>query len=324
MREYVGIDVSKETLDVCYLSSNQSLKPKHQVFDNTDKGHKALLRWLHQMTQKTFANIHVTLEATSVYHLAIAKCLQTKQVLVSVVNPLHSYHYAKGAGMNGKTDKLDGEMLAHYARERKPVAWHPAPKQLIELKALNLRLYAVEKDIRREQNRLESAELAAHSKAVIRLIKVSIRQLEKQAQTLVDLIEDVIESHNELKRNRELLQTIIGVGEVTSRYLVAEIYEGRFVSASQCAAYMGVIPIPEQSGKYLKTRLSKRGNRKMKAKLYMAAISAKQYNPVLKKHYDNLIARGKCKMSALCAVMRRLVQICFGVIKHQKEFCLLA
>ena len=109
---------------------------------------------------------------------------------------------------------------------------------------------------------------------------------------------------------------------MTSRYLVAEIYAGRFKNASQCAAYMGLVPVPEQSGKVEKVRLSKAGNRQLKAKLYMAAISAKQHNPILKEHYDRLIARGKCKMSALCAVMRRLVQISFGVIKHQKEFCL--
>jgi len=127
---------------------------------------------------------------------------------------------------------------------------------------------------------------------------------------------------DDLKRNRELLLSIKGIGEVTSRYLVAEIYAGRFRSASQCAAYMGLVPVPKQSGQFESVSLSRAGNKKLKAKLYMAAISAKRFNPVLKEHYDRLIARGKCKMSALCAVMRRLVQISFGVIKHQKEFCL--
>ena len=131
----------------------------------------------------------------------------------------------------------------------------------------------------------------------------------------------MILNHDDLKKNRELLQTIKGIGDVTSRYLIAEIYEGRFLSASQCAAYMGLVPIPQQSGKFEKVSLSKAGNRKLKSKLYMAAISAKQHNPVLKAHYDRLITRGKCKMSAICAVMRRLVQISFGVIKHQKAFC---
>ena len=167
-----------------------------------------------------------------------------------------------------------------------------------------------------------SAEIANHSKAVIRLIKQSIRQLTKQAEKLVALIDALIESHEQLSTNRRLLETIKGIGEVTSRHLVAEIYAGRFHNAGQCAAYMGLVPIPDQSGKVKKVQLSRAGNRILKAKLYMAAISAKRHNPVLKAHYDKLIARGKCKMSALCAVMRRLVQISFGVIKHQKEFCL--
>ncbi len=322
MKEQFGIDVSKGTLDVCYLKDIQTLSYKRKTFENNAKGHKALALWLKTASSQEFLNIRVTLEATGVYHLNLARYLQARQVFVSVINPLHAHHYAKGLGMNAKTDRLDSLMLARYGWERTPEEWKPAPEQLLELKALNIRLDAVEKDIRREQNRLESAEFADHSKAVIRLIKTSIRSLEKQAEKLVALLEDIISSQPDLKKNRELLQSIKGVGEVTSRYLVAEIYEGRFHSAYQCAAYLGLIPVTEQSGKILKTRLSKRGNRKIKAKLYMAAISAKQYNPVLKKHYDNLIARGKCKMSALCAVMRRLVQICFGVIKHQKEFCL--
>jgi transposase len=322
MREYFGIDVSKETLDVCYLENTFPFAYKRKVFDNTCKGHKALAQWLRKVTGKTFASMNVTLEATGVYHLSIAKYLQARQVYMSVIHPLDSFHYAKSLGMNAKTDGLDSTMLARYGKERNPKEWQPAPEQLIELKALNQRLDMVGRDIQREKNRLESAEIAAYSKAVVRLIKASIRALEKQSEKLVELIETIISTHQDLKKNRELLQSIKGIGDVTSRYLLTEIYHGRFHSASQCAAYFGLIPVPHQSGKMMKTHLSKRGNRKIKAKLYMAAIVAKQHNPVLKQHYDRLIARGKCKMSALCAVMRRLVQTCFGVIKHQKAFCL--
>jgi len=322
MKAQIGIDVSKLTLDVCYLKDIVTLNFERQVFDNTLKGHKQLLRWLKRVTKQSFNNIQITLEATGVYHLSIAKFLRHKQLMVCVVNPLQAHHYAIGLGMRAKTDRLDSIMLSRYGWERKPVEWQPASPALIELKALNLRLDAVEKDLRREQNRLESAVIADHSKAVIRLIKQSIRLLEKQIEKLIILIDELIMSHDDLKRNRELLLSIKGIGEVTSRYLVAEIYAGRFRSASQCAAYMGLVPVPKQSGQFESVSLSRAGNKKLKAKLYMAAISAKRFNPVLKKHYDRLIARGKCKMSALCAVMRRLVQISFGVIKHQKEFCL--
>lgn len=324
MKSRFGIDVSKATLDVCYLKDIALNTYERRVFDNNIKGYKALLKWIKSLTKQAFVNIHVTLEATGVYHLGVAHALNDKHVHVSVINPLQAHHYAKGMGMRAKTDRLDSIMLAHYCWERQPEAWKPASKALIELKALNLRLNAVEKDTRREQNRLESAETAQSSKSVTRLIKKSIRSLEKEQETLIKLINSCIDEQDDLKKNRELLLTIKGVGEVCSRFLVAEIYEGRFDSASQCAAYMGLVPIPQQSGNREVVHLSKAGNRKMKAKLYMAAISAKQHNPVLKEHYERLIARGKSKMSALCAVMRRLVQISYGVIKHQKEFCLQA
>ena len=322
MKAQIGIDVSKETLDVCYLKDLMLLTYESKVFDNTSQGHTQLLKWLKKVTEQSFSKIAVTLEATGVYHLTIAELLHKKSLRVSVINPLQSYYYAKGLGMRVKTDQLDSLMLAQHGWERTPVEWQPAPEELIELKAFNVRLDAVEKDIRRENNRLESATIANQSKIVIRLIKQSIRSLEKQAEKLINLIEKQIEAHTDLKKNRKLLLSIKGIGEVCSRYLVAEIYQGRFKSAAQCAAYMGLVPVLQQSGKFEKIALSKAGNKKLKAKLYMAAISAKQHNPVLKQHYDRLIARGKPKMSALCAVMRRLVQISFGVIKHQKEFCL--
>lgn len=322
MKAPIGIDVSKETLDVCYLKDGQTLMFERAVFDNTEKGFKQLLRWSRKVTGQPFVHMQVCLEATGVYHLRLAHFLHDKQLYVGVLNPLQAHHYAKGLGMRAKTDRLDSLMLARYSGERKPAQWQPTPPALVELKALNSRLDAVEKDIRRERNRLESVRIGNVSKTVTRLIRQSIRRLEKQAAEVVVLIEALIATHKDLKTNRELLKTITGIGEVTSRYLLGEIYAGRFKSASQCAAYLGLVPVPEQSGKQERSRLSRAGNRKLKAKLYMAAISAKQHNPVLKAHYDRLIARGKCKMSALCAVMRRLVQISFGVIKHQKAFCL--
>jgi len=322
MKKSVGIDVSKATLDVCYKTEVEKVTQRHQVFDNTRKGHKMLLKWLNGFNEDSLLALSVIVEATGVYHLVLVNALRDAGMLVCILNPAQAHYYAKSLGLRGKTDKLDSHMLATYGLEREPVIWQPASQEHIELKALNTRLFAIEKDIRREQNRLESTQIANQSKVVVKLIKQSIGALEKQAKKLIKLIDEHIDKHEALKNNRQLLLSIPGIGEVCSRYLLADIYQGRFKSAAQCAAYMGLVPVPDQSGKRVKSSLSRAGNRKLKAKLYMAAIVAKQHNPVLKKHYDQLLARGKCKMTALCAVMRRLVQISFGVIKHQKRFCL--
>jgi len=320
MKISVGIDVSKATLDVCY---QHEISIQHQRFNNTQKGHRQLLKWL-KSVHGSLENLPVIVEATGVYHLALSKTLDHAALWVCILNPLQSYYYAKSLGRRGKTDKLDSHMLARYGLERKLIRWQIADPARTELKALNTRLFAIEKDIRREKNRLESAQIADYSRLVIQQIKQSVRWLERQARKLMQLIDEHIEQHEKLRQDRELLLSIVGIGEVCSRYLLGEIYEGRFKSASQCAAYMGLVPVPYQSGATERSSLSRAGNRRLKAKLYMAAIVAKQHNPVLKAHYERLIARGKCKMSALCAVMRRLVQICFGVIKHQKPFCLQA
>jgi len=322
MYAQIGIDVSKERLEVCYLKDHVSNSLTRYVCDNDTAGHKVLLKWLTKETGQALAGIGVTLEATGVYHVSVAHSLFASGVRVSIINPLKAHYYAKGLGMRGKTDRLDSLMLARYGWERKPPRWQPAPPAILQLKALNSRLDAVEKDIRRQHNRLQCATTVNQSKAVIRLIRQSVRYLEKQAATLTALIAEQIQSDAQLKKNRDLLLSVKGIGDVCSRLLVADITAGRFTSASQCAAYMGLVPIPQQSGQQERVALSRAGNRRLKAKLYMAAISAKRYNPVLKAHYDRLIARGKPKMSALCAVMRRLVQICFGVIKHQRAFCL--
>ena len=161
--------------------------------------------------------------------------------------------------------------MACYGLERELVVWPPANQERIELKALNTRLFTLEKDIRRELNRLGSAQTAAQSQLVVRLIKQSIRSLE-QAEKLMMLTDEHIGKHEHLEKDQKLLLSISGIGEVCSRYLLVEIYEGRFKSASQCAAYMGLVPVPHQSGNREASSLSRAGNRQFKAKLYMAAI----------------------------------------------------
>ncbi len=318
---HIGIDVSKDCLDCCYLIDVQSKNYRREVYKNKPQGFKQLTRWILKSPQTLAQNIQITLEATGVYHISCVEHLNKAGFKVCVVNPSDSYHYAKSLGMKAKTDALDSVMLAQYGSERTLRVYQPTPKNRLEIKALNNRLMNIEKDIRRESNRLESAMIANQSKTVVRLIKSSIKSLEKQLEVCETAIDKLIDSEPELKKDKELLLTIQGIGPVCVRTLLGELYQGRFKSAAQCAAFMGLVPVPKQSGTVFKSSLSNGGNRRVKAKLYMAAISAKRYNPLVKVKYDRLIAKGKSKMSALCAAMQHLIKICFGVIKHQTQFC---
>ncbi len=146
--------------------------------------------------------------------------------------------------------------------------------------------------------------------------------LETEQKRLDKLIEEHINNHKNLKENKVLLKSIPGVGKVVATRMLMLMGSREFKSASQCAAYLGLVPVERLSGTSVKgrSRLSKAGNPAIRAKLYMAAVVATRYNPDIQAQYERLTKKGKSKMSALGAAMRKLVQICFGVLKHQKPY----
>jgi transposase len=190
------------------------------------------------------------------------------------------------------------------------------------LKALIARFDAIEKDGQREKNRQEKAIISKAPKAVLNSITQTIKRLEKEQKQLERLIEKQIDDHEKLKENKALLESIPSVGQGVAIRMLTVIGSREFESASQCAAYLGLVPVQHESGSSVKGRskLSKAGNPRIRAKLYRAAVVATRYNPDIKAQYERLLAKGKSKMSALGAAMRKLVQICLGVLKHQKTY----
>lgn len=318
----IGIDVSKKKLDILWLKDVVTGKAKSRVIDNTPAGHKALLVWAQQQTGEALETIHFILEATGIYHEALAYALYQAGTKVSVVNPAQVRDYAKSLGSRNKTDQKDCMVLARYGVTQTPRLWQPEPEAVRTLKALIGRINAVEKDIQREKNRLEKAQVAGVMEEVVTSIQTVLGQLEKEKARLEALIDDHMDQHPDLKRDRQLLESIPGVGPVISRYMIAVIRSRSFLSASQCAAYIGVVPVHHESGTSVRgrPRLSKAGDATLRAKLYMAAVVCIQYNPDIQRQYKRLLKNGKTKMSALCAAMRKLVHICFGVLKHQIRY----
>ena len=213
-------------------------------------------------------------------------------------------------------------MLARYGATQVPRLWQPEPEETRTLKALIARINAIEKDIQREKNRMEKTESTHISDEIVRSIQTVLGQLEKEKARLEALIEQHIDQHPGLKRDRQLLESIPGVGPVISRYMVAVIHSRSFDCASQCAAYIGVVPVQHESGTSVhgRPRLSKAGDARLRAKLYMAAVACIRCNPDIKQQYERLLKNEKTKMSALGAAMRKLVHICFGVLKHQTPY----
>lgn len=318
----IGIDVSKLKLDCAWFKDVEAGKLKNKVFSNTPKDHRGLMDWARKQTGEPLESIRFVMEATGIYHEALAYALHQAGAKVSVVNPAQIRDYAKSLGARSKTDKKDSVVITRFGLTQQPRLWQPEPDEIRTLKALISRLEAVEQDAQREQNRLEKAEIAQATEAVQISICTVLEHLEKEKKWLEDLIEQHIDSHPQLRKDRTLLESIPGVGPVVSRMMITVIRSREFDGAPQCAAYMGLVPVHYESGSSIRGRshLSKAGNARLRAKLYMAAIVSIQYNPDIKRQYERLLKNGKVKMSALGAAMRKLVHICFGVLKHQQPY----
>jgi transposase len=316
----IGIDVSKEKLDCAWPRAEGKLKTK--IFSNTITGWKELIEWSLKNTGLEIEQLHFVMEATGIYHEQLATSLYDAGAKVSVVNPAQVKCYAQGLGIRTKNDKKDSVVLARYGLKENPKLWQPEVLEIRTLKALIARLDGIEKDLQREKNRQEKALISkAPEEVLISLIQM-IELLETEQQRLDRLIEEHINKHEKLKENKVLLESIPGVGKVIATRMLMVIGSRQFESASQCSAYLGLVPVQHESGSSIKgrSRLSKAGNPGIRAKLYMAAVVATRYNPDIKAQYERLTSKGKSKMSALGAAMRKLVQICFGVLKHQQPY----
>lgn len=325
MCSYIGIDVSKDKFDISWLRDPANNKVKTKVFKNHRQDMEKLEAWLIKHTQAKPQDIIITLEPTGIYHENLAYFLHERGFKVYLANPGKAKNYAQAVGLIHKTDKSDATMLAHYGaamvNSKKIELWQPEAPEARHLKGLLRRLEALEKDHQRELNRLEACEHVDTSERVLKSIHDMLATFEREIAALEQEIDDHIDRHPRLRTDRRLLNTIKGVGPVISREMTSLFAVKTFKNAKQVAAYLGLIPTQNESGNMKgQSRLSKVGPARIRAKLYMAAVSAGVHNPDIKEQKKRLLSNGKSKMQALGAAMRKLVQICFGVVKHQQEY----
>ena len=321
---YLGIDVSKAKFD-CALQrpdTHNTHKRLNKTVANTPAGINDLLAWLdkHGVAK---AQLHIIMEPTGVYHERAATALVDAGCTLSLVNPARLRSYATALGISGKNDSIDSVVLARYGAAEKPKAWTPASPVARTLSALLARREALAEDIRREENRQEKALSALATPAlVLASLTESIEFLSKQLTGLDRDINDHIDSDPGLKNNDRLLQTINGVGPRVASRMNALMSTHRFDNAEALAAYLGLVPSERQSGTSVrgKARMSKRGPSDIRKLLYLPAVVATRCNPQVKALYERLLARGKPKMAAIGAAMRKLAHLCFGVIHTQKPY----
>jgi transposase len=317
---YLGIDVAKAKLD-CALLDSATQKRKGKVVQNNKTGLTALLRWLHSQAAEP-AQVQVIMEPTSTYHELAALSLHEAGCIVSLINPAHLRRYAQSVGARSKTDAADAAILARYGAAERPRRWQPPSVAARALRALLARRDAVAEDLQRERNRLEKTEAIEIPEPVRKSLQEGIAFLDKQLQVLQQEIADHIDRDPDLHGKRDLLLTIPGVGERVAQHMTALLAAHHFETAEQLAAYLGLVPVEWLSGSSIKGRphLSKAGPAHLRRLLYFPAIVASRHNAQVRALYERLLQRGKSKMSALGAAMRKLAHLCFGVVHSDQPY----
>ena len=297
---YIGIDVAKSRLDVALWPTGERRTLANDTTD-IDK----LTTWL-QTRQPHL----IVLEATGGYERAVLASLGTAGLPVAAVNPRQVRDFARAIGRLAKTDTLDAEVLARFAEAvRAPP--RPLPDAQAELlRALVTRRRQVVEMLTAERQRLVSAQPAVH-----RLIEAHIANLEQELAHLDEELGRTLRQSPLWRYRERLLRTVPGVGPTVATVLLAEMPELGRLGRRQVAALVGVAPLNRDSGQYRGRRAVWGGRAQVRTALYMAALVATRWNPVLKDCYRRLLAAGKAKKVALVACMRKLLTILNGMMR---------
>ncbi len=323
--KYIGIDVGKLDLHAVYknITKGGKLKVKYRAFVNDAKGVLSLIRWA-KKSVKSNQVVQVCMEATGSYHELCATMLYDDGLSVSVLNPARTKAFGDSIGVRTKTDAKDAHVLAEYGEALHPPLWVPPSKEYRKLMDFVRAIDSRQKEKVRILNRIESFQARIDlPSAILEEEEQILQEIEASIKRLEHAIDSHIDQHPNLKEDVNLVETIKGVGLKTSYMFVALMSGGqRFGSAREAAAYVGLSVRERKSGTSVRgvSRLSKRGDSTIRKALYWPAITATRCNADVKALYVRLLAKGKAKMVAIGAAMRKLVHIAFGVLKNRTPY----
>jgi transposase len=302
----VGIDVSKDRLDIACLPAHPT-----PTASNDAPGHAALVAWLKEVSPRL-----IVLEATGGYQRGLVAALVAAGLPVVVVNPRQVRDFARAMGVLAKTDTIDAMVLARFAQSvDPPIRPLPDAESTVLMDLLARRRQLVELRTA-ESNRLKQAA-APRIKASIRAVLATI---EKQIAAIDDDLDDRIRRSPVWKEKEDLLTSVPGVGKLTARTLMACLPELGTISRQAIAALVGVAPLNHDSGSMRGKRAIWGGRKTVRSALYMAALVASRYNPVIRATYQQMLARGKAKKLALIACTRKLLVILNALLRTRTQW----
>lgn len=303
---FVGIDVSKECVDVCVVPGESPYQ-----FGTSSKDVQALRRWLRRRRPRL-----IVLEATGGYGTTLAAELQEAGLAVAVVNPRQVRAFARALGLLAKTDAIDARVLATFAQKIEPPARSVGDAQARQIKALVARRRQLVELRTGERNRLTRANLADVEDSIREVLSTIDRQLQDTNRR----IHEAIAASPVWVEKATLLGSVPGLGRVTAAALLAELPELGQLTRRQVAALAGLAPMNRDSGMWRGHRMINGGRTTVRNALFMATLVATRFNPVIRAHYQHLCNAGKKKMVALVACMRKLLVILNAMIKNNQPW----
>jgi len=325
LKYVVGIDIAKDTFVACLgqLESSQQLHfRKEATFDNSFTGFTALLAWVTKQ-QTLPAPLWFVVEATGVYYEELAYFLTDQQQQLSVLLPNKAKHFAQSTEQKSKTDQLDARLLCRLGLERALPVWQPLTPALRQLRALSRERQVLTQQGARLKTRLHAYQHSYQPDARTLERLAAQQQLLDQQVKAVDLdVAALLASEPELARKLAQLTSVPGMGLTTAIVVVAETNGFLLVeNERQLASYAGLDVVQRQSGLSVRaTRISRRGNVRLRTALYLPAVSSLRYNPQQRAFYARLRDRQPSGKPGVIAVMRKLLLLCYALWKNDRAY----
>jgi len=304
---FVGIDVSKATLDIHTLPCEEAWST-----GNDEESVDVLVARLAGLKPTL-----IVLEATGGLERRVLGAMLAAGLPAVAVNPRQARDFAKATGQLAKTDSLDARVLALFADRIRPTVRPAVDEQTRELDALMVRRRQVVDMITAEKNRLGAAPA---SKRVVKAIRSSIAWLEKQLDIVDTDLDNSIRNSSAWREKDDLLRSVPGVGKVLSRTLLAQAPELGTLSRKQIAALIGLAPLNRDSGTHRGRRCIWGGRAQVRQVLYMSTLAAIRYNPAIAAFNKRLVDAGKCRMVAIVACMRKLLTILNAMLRSNSPW----
>jgi transposase len=314
----IGIDVSNDVFDASRDGDQQISRRR---FTQTASGYRQFIQW----ALRGDSAARVCLEATGIYHLQLAlELVRHPAFEVMVLNPCAARRFAQAHMVRAKTDAIDADGLLQYLQRMPFQPWSAPSQAILQLQSRAHRMAQLDKEISRERSRLHAARRAGpHTRVVQQDIQAHLKQLQRRLHKMQALAVEVIKQDLQLADDSRLIDSVPGFAERSVTKLLAELAPlASDLAAAQWVAQAGLDPRPVESGTSVCSprQISKQGNARIRAALFMPALVAIQHDANVAAYYEKLLAKGKTKMTAITAVMRKLLHALWGMLHHRQPW----